>query len=392
MNLFELTNSVALSITCTKKYTNCAFDGCHYYFTVQCSCEIIKTDCCFQPVACYNATKEYDCICYDQTSQCFWATSKKQNNVVFKLNSNMCEIDYTQIIGYQDYLGDIVGVSYNCYTDGLVVSYANCILQCNKENGLSTLLYKSNYMQITSVMSLSPNVIFSGVRNNEQCIYVLDANGNITLSQSMNYENHIQNIVFNPCVDNDDNTYLDFFVLKKGYYPYIFRCNVFLDALPAQPYECNFNICNECCCSANECNADSRASILESIAQVEAQIAHILNCEAEKMQKIISESSDLNVILVANREVNKTIANVSQLEYLLYLKLNALAESGTYNELCIDTISNLTESSTLALKNSSLQELNINLETSQIKTPAKKNTTKTSETEKVSTKKRTKKI
>ncbi|WMI80138.1 hypothetical protein [Anaerotignum sp. MB30-C6] len=351
MKLFELTDSIALSITCARKYNNCAFDGCFYYFTVQCSCEIIKTDCRFYIAECFNTCKEYDCICYDQNDHCFWATTKKQSNVVFKLNCNMCEIDYAIIYGHQDGMGDITGIAYNCCSDSLIISYCNCIIQTNKENGHSLLLYKSNYMQITSILSLCPNLVMSGVKNNEQYIYILDREGIVKYSYPISHENRIKNILFNPCVKNDDRIYLDFFMLKKGCYPYIFRCRLFLDRLPFQPCQCNFNICDECCCTPEELG-DACAAILESIALVEAGIALILNCEGEKMQKIINESSDIDVILAANREVNKTIANVSQLEYLLYLKLSALAESGickdlwqqddTYGEeVCLDDV-NLT--------------------------------------------------
>lgn len=333
MKLFELTDSIALSITCAKKYNNCAFDGCFYYFTVQCSCEIIKTDCCFYIAECYNTSKEYDCICYDQKDHCFWATSKKQSNVLYKLNCNMCEIDCISIHGYRDFIGDITGISYNCCTNSLIVSYANCVLRTHKNNGHSILLYKSKYMQITSVLSLCPNLVISGVKNNEQYVYVIDTDGTVQYSYPVSYDLLIKDIIFNPCVKNNSRIYLDFFVLKRGCYPYIYRCRLFLDFLPSPLCQCNFNICDECCCDPEEC-CDPCASILESIALVEAGIAHILNCEGEKLQKIIAESSDIDVILGANKEVNKTIANVSQLEYLLYLKLNALIESGICKDLC----------------------------------------------------------
>lgn len=333
MKLFELTDSIALSITCAKKYNNCAFDGCFYYFTVQCSCEIIKTDCCFYIAECYNTCKEYDCICYDEKDQCFWATTKKQSNAIYKLNRNMCEIDCITVHGCVDLIGDVTGISFNCCTDSLIISYCNCVLRSNKESGHSILLYKSNYVQITSVLSLCPNLVISGVKNNEQYVYVLDTTGSVQHSYPLSCENRIKNILFNPCMKNDDKIYLDFFTLKRGCYPYIFRYHLFLDRLPFQPCQCNFNICNECCCDPEDC-CEHCTSILESIALVEAGIAHILNCEGEKMQKILRETDNVDLILDANREVNKTIANVSQLEYLLYLKLNALVESGALKDIC----------------------------------------------------------
>ena len=251
----------------------------------------------------------------------------------------MCEIDCIPITGYQDHIGDITGISYDCCTNSLMISFGNCVVKTNKENGHSILLYKSNYMQITSVLSLCPNLVISGVNNSDQYVYVLDTDGTVENSYPVSYENQIKNILFNPCVENDDETYLDFFALKKGCYPYIFRHHLLLNYLPFQPDQCNFNICDECCCTPDctpdECG-DPCALILESIALVEAGIAHILNCEGEKLQKVLSESSDINAILAVNKEINNTISNVSQLEYLLYLKLNALVESGICDDFCAE--------------------------------------------------------
>jgi hypothetical protein len=336
MKIFELAESIALSITCARKYNSCAFDGCFYYFTIQCSSEIIKTDSSFYITECFNTCREYDCISYDQTDHCFWAATKKHNNAVFKLNCNMCEIDCITIHGYDNYVGDITGISYNCYTNKLTIAFSNCVLETNKQTGDSVLLYQSNEFQITSVLSLCPGLVISVLYSNEQFVLILDSEGSVRDSQPISYELRIKSILFNPCVDNDDNFYLDFFVLKKGCYPYIYRYHLLLNQLPFQLCQCNFHICNECCCEEEHCG-DPCASILNSIARVVAGIAKILDCEGKKLQKIIEESADVEVILNANKEVNKTICNVSQLEYLLYLKLNALVESGVCNEICEET-------------------------------------------------------
>ncbi|WP_304507233.1 hypothetical protein [Anaerotignum sp.] len=337
MKTFELIDSFALSVACAKKYNNCAFDGCFYYFTVKCCCQIIKTDCHFYIVECYNTWKEYDCICYDQTDHCFWATTKKYNNAVFKLNCNMCEIDCITMNGYTDFTGDITGISYNCCNNQLVLSYSNCILETNKETGFSNLLYTPNGFQITSVLSLCPGLVISGIYNNEQYMFILNSDSTVAYTEPISNELQIRNILFNPCV-NDDNYYLELFVLKKGCYPYIYRYQLFLNELPFEPDECNFNICSENCCEQENCG-DPCTSILQSIALVETEIAHILNCEGEKLQKIIEESTDIDVIIGVNKEVNNTICNISQLEYLLYLKLNALVESGICNGVCEENVS-----------------------------------------------------
>lgn len=350
MSIFELTDSIALSIVCAKKYNYCAFDGCFYYFTVKCSCEIIKTDCHFCVEECYNTRREYDCICYDPEYQCFWATTTKYNHTIFQLNCNMCEIDYITIQDFDDFAGDITGISYNCCTNELVLSFSNCIIKTNKQTGHSDLLYATDNFQITSVLSLCPGLIISGTYNNSQYVFILDSDGTVKYTQPISNELIIKNILFNPCL-NEELDYLDFFVLKKGCYPYIYRYELNIVKLPFTPDECNFNLCSEDCCEqespiegcyeeetlSEDCceqvnTEESCASVLHSIALIETEIAHILNCQGEKLQKIMEENTDIEVILNANKEVNKTISNVSQLEYLLYLKLNALIE----RELCND--------------------------------------------------------
>ncbi len=344
MKIFELADSIALSVTSARKYNSCAFDGCFYYFTIQCSSEIIKTNCSFYINECFNTCREYDCISYDQTDHCFWATTKKHSNAVFKLNCNMCEIDCIPIHGYDNCAGDIMGISYNCCTNKLIIAFPNCILETNKQTGLSVLFYKSNEFQITSILSLCPGLIISILFNNDQYVLILDGEGTVRASTPFSYELRIKSILFNPCMENNNNFYLDFFVLKKGCYPYIYRYRLLLNQLPFQLCQCNFLICNECCCEEEHC-CDPCASILHSIAQVESGIAKILDCEGKKLQKIIEESADIEVILGANKEVNKTICNASQLEYLLYLKLSALVESGICNDMCEEIeIANVTTS------------------------------------------------
>lgn len=67
---------------------------------------------------------------------------------------------------------------------------------------------------------------------------------------------------------------------------------------------------------------DSVGDIIESIAAQEGAIAHILNAESEKLQKIIA-SSDVSVqqLLAANKSVKNSVDTVIGLEIALKAKL-----------------------------------------------------------------------
>lgn len=83
---------------------------------------------------------------------------------------------------------------------------------------------------------------------------------------------------------------------------------------------------DKCCLKCKNCPYFCSNNILESIALVETSIAHILNAEGEKLQKILSISCNVKEILDTNREINKTIINMTHLEQALYQKLIAYIE------------------------------------------------------------------
>lgn len=67
---------------------------------------------------------------------------------------------------------------------------------------------------------------------------------------------------------------------------------------------------------------ESVGDIIESIAEQESAIAHILNAESEKLQKIIA-ASDVSVqqLLDANKSVKHAVDTVIGLEIALKAKL-----------------------------------------------------------------------
>ena len=309
-----------------KELNRVAFDGFFYYFTVLGAKEIIKTDSSFNIIECICTSREYDCICFNSADKCFLASCAGQFNVIYKLNSNMTEID---CISFEDFKaeGCITGVSFNCCRNSIIVSYNTCIVEVNKCFGSVTVLYRASGMCINGVLSLCPVYIVIAVKNCQSHIYILDENGKVIDSCCADCRFMLNDIIFDPCQTECGKIIIDFFAVDKDKCPNLCRWILPVCELNITICPCNFAFdkkhCNDNCGGGDVC-----ADILESIALVEASLAHILNAEGEKLQKVLSITDDLDEILCVNREINRTIINATHLEHTLYAKLTALCECG----------------------------------------------------------------
>lgn len=67
-------------------------------------------------------------------------------------------------------------------------------------------------------------------------------------------------------------------------------------------------------------------SLLQSIALQEAALAHILNAEGEKIQRVVCEAKCVDDLLNVNESVTNTIQAVSTLEEMLKDKAIAVID------------------------------------------------------------------
>ncbi len=162
--------------------------------------------------------------------------------------------------------------------------------------------------------------------------------------------------------DNSNDIFYDDFAINiedyKSYYDYSHKehnCNHNNDCKPhdnhhnndCNPHDNHHKIdCHQSCNDNKHCddfNKDCHTDcqnhykkhdhcesscneILHSIAKVELSIAHILNSEGEKIQKIISCSDNVCDILEVNSSVTEVIEKVTKLEESLCCKLKALKD------------------------------------------------------------------
>ena len=70
-------------------------------------------------------------------------------------------------------------------------------------------------------------------------------------------------------------------------------------------------------CASNTTPFQAKTDITESVALMEASLAHILNAEGEKLQKIVACERNSAVILEANGSVESMVCAVTRLEEVL---------------------------------------------------------------------------
>lgn len=321
MELLQVLCKTALPSPCNPPYRGIAFDGCCFYLTCPDLCQIVKCDSCFCEVEYFETLKPYTCICYDLKENCFWASSNKHCNTVFKLNHCFHEIDCITIHPKAcDAL--ITGISYDCTKDCLLVAVANCILcvntsGCQKEK----LIQKTDSIWKMGVLSVSPSYMTIEMRNARQCVAVYDCDSKLKCLFGIPSGYCAECIIFIPCTiccKERHRFYL--LVTKSGCYSYLLECD--LDCCGLEINDCNDMICYKDCCMPH-CHRSEHAcnDLIESIALIETALSHILNAEGEKLQKILACSDDIDKILCANDSINETIVNVTHLEIILHDKL-----------------------------------------------------------------------
>ena len=310
-----------ITMACDMPINHMAFDGCDYFCTIKCKCQIIKFDICQEIQHKYCTCREYDCICYDYGDHCFWASSKTCYNQIFKLDCHMNEIDCIHICAFGQH-GVITGISYHCCKNALLVSFTDTVVEVEKCNERSKILCTTKEYCIMGVLSVCPGILLTICKDNQYYIEVINEYGEKTGCYGIEHAYVPQNLIWNPCISGCQKWQIWIFALKRNCYPYLCKWDISLQTLGFIPCSCNFEKCSPC------------EDIMESIALMETSLSHILNAEGEKLQKVLATTDDIDKILCVNRAVNKTIVNVTHLEHTLYAKLSALLDSEICHDCC----------------------------------------------------------
>lgn len=311
----------SLPVSCAEVCQGMAFDGCQYYLTIRCRCEILVLDCDFCPVKKIGTRRIYTAVCYDPDRACFWAVSSDCRSVLFKLDRCLQEIGRLRLDREECCAGAVTGLSFCCESGRLLISCGNRMLEADPDSEEVRLLsMMRGYTLIFAVVCLPPYLLFSALRGSEPYFVLASRDGRILSEEKAPKARIADAMVLDPC------TY-DLLLLTGGCgcTPRVLRVRLG-EEITGALCPCNRDLCGKCgekppCGISCPC-----ADLLESAALVEAAAAHVLNAEAEKLQRVIADAAPPDELLLVNESVKKTILQVTQLEQVLIFKLKTIQD------------------------------------------------------------------
>lgn len=225
----------------------------------------------------------YNSLAFDGTY--FYLTVTRACEIhKYDLNYNKIETIYTKRV-YSN-------INYDKENDCFYAACCNLnrtyILNCN--------LFELDYIKSTTINSCTPNFID------------LDEGYKLYLSADFSI---MGQVIY------DDNIYL--LANKRGCYSYIVHCKIIKSA-STLTCDCNSTDTNISCDKELATN-----NLLQSIAQIEAAISHILNAEGEKIQSILAHSKNVDDIINVNDSINRSLVNITHIQQILYNKLQLIS-------------------------------------------------------------------
>lgn len=73
--------------------------------------------------------------------------------------------------------------------------------------------------------------------------------------------------------------------------------------------------------------AQAITDLVTSVALEEAALAHILNAEGEKIQKIVADATTAEEMIAVNTSVESMVKSITQLEMVLHGKLELIEDT-----------------------------------------------------------------
>ena len=288
-----------------------AFDGCFYYLTMPNDNIIYKFDSDFSPNGEFKGSRAFNGICYDSFEECFWAIESTEYNRIFKLNGKLQEIDYIPFENKRCDYREMRGISYDCAKNVLVVAFNDAIFEITK-TGEARSVIRNLCPYVLNVASIAPYLAIAVNDDKQQNILYYEG-CKLVKTENIPLVYRIRDIVYNPCKPT-----LMILATKHCKYPRIFCC----------PSNLDVDCCHKILCH-KKCKPDvppeDKCSVIESVAKMETALSHILNAEGEKLQKAVAIADSVGELLEMNQSIHKTLILASQLEHILYAKLEAAA-------------------------------------------------------------------
>ena len=295
-----------------KPYLAIAFDGCFYYLTMPNDKNIYQFDRKFCLKCKIKAHKIFNGLCYDSLEKCFWATEGTRHNVIYKLNEKMQEIDCIKFENIRHNYRQILGISYDCARNILLLAFHDAIHEISKTG--KSKVYIKLCPHVLAVASIAPYIAIA-INDGENQRILFYKDNELVKTEIIPSIYLIRAIVFNPC-----EPCLVILATKHCRYPRILFCCVNFDV------ECCHNkLCGKKC-KPHSHGCGDKCNIIDSIAKMETALSHILNAEGEKLQKAVEIAENVDELLETNQSIHKTLMLATQLEQVLYAKLQATTE------------------------------------------------------------------
>jgi len=252
MNILSTCSLVPIRTPDCRTYSGMAFDNCFFYLTSPQGCFINKFDTCFEMLESIETCRSYDCICYDQTDQCFWASCAAEFNKIFKLDCHFREIACLYIDDAPIECTKIVSISYDCMRNTLFIAYVDSIIEISKNGSCIRLIETPYKTRNRSILIMPPYYVTVSTERYQQFIGIYDGNGQLIKRCRFPRKYAIKSILLYSCREDQElNYYFYMLASKHRRYPYIIKCKFAPCSMNIILYDCQtgcFQLCEDNCC------------------------------------------------------------------------------------------------------------------------------------------------
>ena len=164
---------------CCHEYAGMAFDGEFYFLTVPNELKICRFSRDFMFCGCVDTYQPYGAICYDSSECVFWALNKKSGQMLTSLDRNLNETGSVELCQCGKNCGEITGLSYHSQSDTFLVSFANEVVEYEKNGQPLKILEQTDRGFISSVLAIPPCYALASTCASKQFIDIFSSQGQL---------------------------------------------------------------------------------------------------------------------------------------------------------------------------------------------------------------------
>lgn len=322
ITIIKIQSEISLASACPVRYRGIASNGCCFFLITQGSQAVIQLDRCFRETGCFPTCRCYTSLCYDPCMCCFWASDGRSPSVLYQLDACFREVNFVRLRDAKTGagVGVITGISYDCKEKSLLLAAAIGLVwvSIRGNKGFVTCTHKTNRW-VVGAIAAEHHYFYCYLAEDRQMIRCCLRNGKTLWERRVPKDLYVDAAVFACSPRKNGRCCLFVLASKHCCYPYVLEC---------VPVDGAFDpdLCCQCKPKPPHPEPKPCEDLLESVALMQMAISNILNAEAEKLQRTIAATDDPDILLEANRSVNRTVISATFLEQVLYQKLELIQE------------------------------------------------------------------